>query len=174
MIFGDLYWKKYGDKIVYPFNKDNIQPNGIDLRLGTKIINYNDLGTIDSLGEIPCGEFVNGENGGFVLEPHSFYLGTTSEQVIIPEDKVGRVEGRSSIGRLGVTVHVTAGFIDSGFNGHVTLEIANLSNNKVILYPNQRVCQLVVESVGCISEVYNGKYNHQVLPAPSRINLDRI
>lgn len=86
---------------------------------------------------------------------------------------VGRVEGRSSIGRLGVTVHVTAGFIDTGFKGHVTLELANLSNNEVVIYPEQRVCQLVFERCAGTSKFYDGKYQDQIMPQPSLMNLDK-
>ena len=67
----------------------------------------------------------------------------------------------------------TAGFIDTGFKGHVTLELANLSNNEVVVYPMQRVCQLVFENCICTDKLYNGKYQDQIMPQPSLINLDK-
>ena len=173
MIKGDLFWKSEGGTIVKPFESKHIQPNGIDLRLGTALVNYNNLGKIDSKNNIPEGDVIFASaDEGFVLEPYGFYLGTTYEIVNIPRNMVGRIEGRSSIGRLGVTMHVTAGFIDSGFNGCITLELANLTDNEIKIYPMQRVCQLVLETCDDISETYSGKYQKQYLPQPSKINLD--
>ncbi len=174
MIEGNRYWEAYGDGIIEPFEPDHIQPNGIDLRLGNRLIDYNNLGKIDSKNRIPKGKTLTCQEGaGFVLKPHSFYLGTTYEEIYVPPRMVGRVEGRSSIGRLGVTVHVTAGFIDTGFKGHVTLELANLSNNEVVIYPEQRVCQLVFERCAGTSKFYDGKYQGQIMPQPSLMNLDK-
>lgn len=173
-IIGNKYWEEHGDTIIEPFEPDHIQPNGIDLRLANKLIDYNNLGKIDSKNKIPHGKTLTCQkNSGFVLKPHSFYLGTTYEEISIPPSYIGKVEGRSSVGRLGVTVHVTAGFIDTGFKGHVTLELANLSNNEVVVYPMQRVCQLVFENCICTDKLYNGKYQDQIMPQPSLINFDK-
>ena len=96
----------------------------------------------------------------------------------IPDDLVARVEGRSSMGRLGVTMHVTAGFIDPGFEGNITLEISNIGAMPVALYPGQRVCQLVFETMTTPSEIpyghpsRNSKYMRQTSPESSRIKLD--
>lgn len=81
-----------------------------------------------------------------------FCLATTREFIRLPTDLLARVEGRSSIGRLGVTAHVTAGIIDPGFEGEITLEIANLGPNEVVLYPGQRICQLVFEELDAPSQ----------------------
>lgn len=173
MIKGNRFWHEYGEELINPFFPEHIQPNGIDLQLGSQLIDYNNQGHIDTKGRIPKGKTMdNMMNEGFVLKPHGFYLGTTHEKVKIPHGLVGRVEGRSSIGRLGVTVHVTAGFIDTGFDGHITLEIVNLSNNWIKIYPMQRICQLIMERCESSDELYNGKYQNQVLPEVSRINQD--
>lgn len=122
-----------------------IQPASIDLRLSDEFL----LPHIDSPVDIKNGSphYENVKCNVLQLPPRSFVLGTTIEKVHIPSDLIGRVEGRSSIGRLGVTIHVTAGFIDAGFNGQITLEIANLSNNTVILYENMRICQIIFEEI---------------------------
>ena len=169
----NIFWEKHGAELISPFEPKNIQPNGLDLRLGELIIDYNNLGKIDSKRNIPSGKTIRMSSfEGFVLKPHSFYLGTTVEKVKIPSEYIGRVEGRSSMGRLGVTVHVTAGFIDTGFEGHITLELANLSGNEVVIYPNQRICQLIFESVASGGKLYDGKYNGQIHPQPSLMNVD--
>ena len=116
------------------------------------------------------------EEDPLVLEPGEFVLTQTLERVCLPDDLVARVEGRSSIGRLGVVVHVTAGFVDPGFCGRITLEMVNLGGVPVVLYPGMRVCQLVFEELNAPAvEPYSGvrnKYQHQDYPTPSRIIFD--
>ena len=75
------------------------------------------------------------EDGVFMLHPGEFVLGSTLERVGIPDDLVGRVEGKSSLGRLGLLIHSTAGFVDAGFDGHITLELSNVANLPITLYP---------------------------------------
>lgn len=122
-----------------------IQPASIDLRLSDEFL----LPHIDSPVDIKNGSphYENVKCNVLQLPPRSFVLGTTIEKVHIPSDLIGRVEGRSSIGRLGVTIHVTAGFIDPNFTGQITLEIANLSNTTIFLYENMRICQMVLEEL---------------------------
>ena len=118
------------------------------------------------------------EGEAFIIHPNEFALATTLEYVKIPDDLVARVEGRSSMGRLGVTMHVTAGFIDPGFEGKITLEISNIGAMPVALYPGQRVCQIVFETMTTPSEVpyghpdRNSKYMGQTKPESSRVKLD--
>src|SRR5690606_6507447 len=83
----------------------------------------------------------------FVLHPGEFALGSTMERVRIPNDLVARVEGRSSFGRLAVVVHATAGFIDPGFEGQITLELSNLGRCAVLLYPGTRISQIVLQTM---------------------------
>lgn len=118
------------------------------------------------------------EYRGMLIEPGEFMLATTKEYVKVPDDLVARVEGRSSLGRLGLTMHITAGYIDPGFEGNITLEIANLSNSSIRLYPNQRVCQIVFETMTTPSEIpyghpsRNSKYMGQTGIECSRIHED--
>ena len=126
-----------------------IQPASVDLRLSDRFVVYqiphvacidpNDESTIvDHTTEIKIEE-----GKSFVLHPGEFALGSTYERIKVPADLVARVEGRSSIGRLAVVVHATAGFIDPGFEGEITLELANLGNCAVKLYPGMRISQIV-------------------------------
>ena len=113
----------------------------------------------------------------FVVHPGDFVLGVTLEKVKLPNDIVARVEGRSSLGRLGIIVHSTAGFIDAGFEGTITLEITNINNVPVALYPGMRVCQLAFETMSSPAEVPYGdkksaKYQGQDMPVESRLTID--
>jgi dCTP deaminase len=113
----------------------------------------------------------------FIVQPGEFVLGVTQERITVPDDLVVRVEGRSSLGRLGIIVHSTAGFVDPGFCGTITLEISNLNRLPVALYPGMRVCQLAFEMMSSPAETpyhkkYNSKYQNQVLPEESRLMTD--
>ena len=113
--------------LVSPFNPDNLQPCSIDLCLG------DELKTIH-------GKCIDLSQDSYKLKPNEFILGSTLERVNVPYDLMGRVEGKSSIARLGVTIHITAGFIDAGFNGNVTLEIYNCSDEEFELYHGMNIC----------------------------------
>lgn len=148
-----------------PWSDDSaIQPASIDLRLGDFFLAPNrhysvldvegnhgwphlrHLRDQDAFVQRPyVGEHI-------VLEPGEFVLGQTVETVGLDETLVARVDGRSTIGRFGVTVHVTAGFIDPGFEGVITLEIANLNPNKVRLPIGGRICQLVIQQLSSACE----------------------
>jgi dCTP deaminase len=115
---------------------------------------------------------------GYTLEPGEFVLGATVEKITLGDSLVARVEGRSSLGRMGIAIHCTAGFIDPGFSGTITLEIKNLNNVPVTIYPGQRIGQLCFERMDSPCEVPYGekkdsKYMNQVEPTASRINQDR-
>lgn len=117
------------------------------------------------------------EGDSFIVQPGEFVLGVTMEKITVPDDLVVRVEGRSSLGRLGIIVHSTAGFVDPGFSGTITLEISNLNRLPVALYPGMRVCQLAFEEMSSPAETpYNkkphSKYAGQILPEESRLMLD--
>jgi dCTP deaminase len=159
-----------------------IQPASVDLRLGTRFIlfrhaakPYIDPATDDAADytepvEIP-------EDSAFYLHPGEFVLGTTKERVALPEDIVGRVDGRSSIGRLAVMIHATAGYIDPSFRGTITLELSNVGKMPVALRPNMRVCQISFHRMSSPAEVPYGsrpgsKYQDQTGPTPSRIHRD--
>lgn len=141
---------------------NRVQPASVDLQLGHVVK------TID--GET----FYLNERSMYVLQPGEFILGSTVEYVNIPEDLVARVEGRSSIGRLGVMVHVTAGYIDPGFRGNITLELFNCSDKPFQLNYGDCLCQIVFETLTspCLNP-YHGKYQGDVGAVCSRWGLEK-
>jgi dCTP deaminase len=131
---------------VEPFDASMVQPASIDLRLGSsfRVFHNHRIGAID-LADPPRNltEHVEiGEDESFVIHPGEFVLGRTQEQVELPDDIVARIEGKSSLGRLGLIVHATAGFVDPGFKGTLTLEITNLTRVPIILWPGKPIAQL--------------------------------
>jgi len=113
----------------------------------------------------------------FYVQPGEFILGVTREKITVPNDLVVRVEGRSSLGRLGIVVHSTAGFVDPGFSGTITLEISNLNRLPIALYPGMRIGQFAFETMTseCEEPYYakeSSKYMNQVEPEASRITND--
>ena len=140
-----------GDLQVEPLDDRDlqIQPASIDLRLDNSFVVYKlpHLACIDPRDPEAVSSYTETvqikEGEAFVLHPGEFALGTTLEKVRIPADLVARVEGRSSIGRLAIVVHATAGFIDPGFEGRITLELSNLGRCAVKLYPGMRISQVV-------------------------------
>lgn len=151
-----------------------LQPCSIDLTLSDEYLQPIHDEKVDPTKDSPNYEYITGEK--IIIPPHSFILGSTIELVELPSNIVARIEGRSSIGRLGLTVHVTAGFIDPGFKGNITLEIANLSNNPIILHTGMRICQIVFEEIEPPSKVYgecNNKYQHQNGVTGSMIYYDK-
>jgi len=162
---------------------NQIHASSMDLRLGChfKIYKHSKYPVLDPMnmksfeGVSQLIKLKNGEP--FIVQPGEFVLGVTEETVGIPDDIVARVEGRSSLGRLGIVVHSTAGFVDAGFKGTITLEISNLNRMPVALYPGMRVCQLAFEQMTSPAEIpYNikkcSKYQGQSLPEESRICID--
>ena len=150
-----------------------IQPCSIDLRLDDEFLQPIPETRIDPKRDPPDYEIITSDK--IILPPHTFILGSTIEKIELPADIVARVEGRSSIGRLGLTVHVTAGFVDPGFKGNITLEIANLSNNTITLYKNMRICQIVFEQIAEGGLVYGecgNKYQNQQGVTGSMIYYD--
>lgn len=131
--------------------ENRVQPASVDLQLNRVLKNID--------GETFC---LN-EKNTYVLQPGEFILGSTIEYVTIPHDLVARVEGRSSVGRLGVMVHVTAGYIDPGFKGNITLELFNCSDKPFQLCFGDRLCQIVFETLSspCLNG-YDGKYQGDV------------
>lgn len=114
-----------------PISLNDIQPASVDLHLSDELIDLDGVISVLEYGE------------EYVLQPGEFILGSTSEIVTIPNDLVAQVDGKSSIGRLGVAIHITAGFIDPCFNGNITLEIKNVSNKPFILRKDMSIAQIV-------------------------------
>ncbi|TSC79155.1 MAG: dCTP deaminase [Candidatus Peregrinibacteria bacterium Gr01-1014_25] len=170
-------------------NKDptmflHIHASSMDLRLGNtfKLYEHSKFAVLDPkkpetfAGNMRTITVPDGDS--FIVQPGEFVLGVTREKITVPDDLVVRVEGRSSLGRLGIIVHSTAGFVDPGFSGTITLEISNLNRLPVALYPGMRVCQLAFEQMSSPAETpYDAKpgskYQGQVLPEESRLSLDR-
>ena len=129
-----------------PWDPGMVQPASVDLRLGGSFrVFHNHRITAVDLGDPPAEltEPVRVEEGGtFVIHPGEFVLGVTAEHVELPDDIVARIEGKSSLGRLGLIVHATAGFVDPGFKGTLTLEITNLTRVPIKLYPGLLIAQL--------------------------------
>jgi dCTP deaminase len=114
------------------------------------------------------------ESGVFMLHPGEFVLGSTLERVGVPDDLVARVEGKSSLGRLGLLIHSTAGFVDAGFEGHITLELSNAANLPITIYPGMKIGQISFLEMTTPAEHPYGsattgsKYQGQRGPTPSR------
>ncbi|MEA2366324.1 MAG: dCTP deaminase [Thermoleophilaceae bacterium] len=131
---------------IRPWDPAMVQPASVDLKLGTsfRVFHNHRLPAID-LANPPAGltEHVQiDDSASFVIHPGEFVLGTTVEWVELPDDIVARIEGKSSLGRLGLIVHATAGFVDPGFSGTLTLEITNLTRVPIILWPGKPIAQL--------------------------------
>lgn len=177
---------RQGDLVVDPLDDPDlqVQPASIDLRLGHEflVFRHPHIPFIDPRqgGASDYTERIRIEDGGaFVLHPGEFVLGTTYERVRVPDDLVAKVEGRSSLGRLAVVVHATAGFVDPGFEGHITLELSNLGRVPVALHPLMRVSQIALHQMTSAAERPYGhpsrgsKYQGQRGPTASRITQDR-
>ena len=130
-----------------------IGPSSIDLRLGydftfpqtrkMKALDTKDMDGFSRKQEVMTA----GPEEGVVIHPGEFVLGTTLETVNIPDNMVARIEGRSSYARLGLIPHAAGGFVDAGFEGQITLEIQNLGNVPITIYPEDRICQMAVETM---------------------------
>ena len=131
---------------ISPWDPGMVQPASIDLRLGDSFrVFHNHRVTAIDLREPPRNlteEIVVPEGEPFAIHPGEFVLGATLERVELPDDVVARIEGKSSLGRLGLIVHATAGFVDPGFAGTLTLEITNLTRIPIILWPGKPIAQL--------------------------------
>lgn len=162
----------------------NINASSMDLRLGRffKVYQHAKVPFLDPMN--PEGfenmteliEITNPKEP-FIVQPGEFVLGVTHEKIKIADDLVARVEGRSSLGRLGIIVHSTAGFVDAGFEGTITLEITNINRMPVALYPGMRVCQLAFETMSSKADVpyyakATSKYQGQIMPQESKISID--
>ncbi|MEZ4210253.1 MAG: dCTP deaminase [Patescibacteria group bacterium] len=168
-----------GDIKILPYSEELVQPSSIDVRLGDTFRIFRnhtstciDPKTMDHLSE----EIKVGEEG-IVIHPGEFLLGTTLEHVTLPADTVARLEGKSSLGRLGLIVHATAGYIDPGFSGQITLEMSDIANLPIRLYPGMRIGQLSFHALTEPAErPYGtpgvGKYQGQTGPTDSRSEQD--
>jgi len=131
---------------IRPFRDSCVQPSSVDLRLGGDFMVFDShsqslIDTKKDARGLMKKILVKG-NDPMIIHPREFVLGTTIEWVKIPFDLVARLEGKSSLGRIGLVIHSTAGYVDPGFEGQLTLEISNLSNLPIALYRGMRICQI--------------------------------
>lgn len=185
MIFSDRDIKRAvaeGRIEIDPYVPEYVQPSSVDLRVDKvfRVFQNHLYPLIDPkehqpdltvAKEVPPG-------GKFVLHPGEFVLGSTFERVRLAEDVVARLEGKSSLGRLGLLIHSTAGFVDPGWNGYLTLELANVSNLPIAIYPEMKIGQVSFYQMTSPADHPYGsgaagsKYQGQRGPTPSRVHQD--
>lgn len=175
MILGDSKIKKLIGEHIPEDSVSYINPASLNVRIGTSFLipRRKWFGGV-KLGEPVCYKRVVLKEGEtFKLRPGQFALATTMERIDIPPTLAAFVQGRSSIGRAGLTVQ-NAGYIDPGFYGHITLELKNETRNTIIITPGYPVAQIVFEDADSVETPYCGKYNGQVEATGSRMYLDEI
>ncbi len=165
-----------------PFDLEMVQPSSIDVRLDRfyRTFENHRYPFIDPAIEQSdlTRPFETAPDEAFVLHPGEFVLASTYEVITLPDDIAGRLEGKSSLGRLGLLTHSTAGFIDPGFSGHVTLELSNVATLPIKLWPGMKIGQLCLFRLSSPAEhpygsaVYGSRYQGQRGPTPSRSHLN--
>src|SRR6476661_276028 len=161
-----------------PYSPELVQPSSIDVRLDRffrvfENHRYPHIDPAEDQAELTRVVEPDGDEP-FILHPGEFVLGSTYEVVTLPDDVAARVEGKSSLGRLGLLTHATAGFVDPGFSGHVTLELANVATLPIKLYPGMKIGQFCFFRLSSASEhpygseKYGSRYQGQRGPTPSR------
>ncbi len=167
-----------GRAALEPYDRQLVQPSSIDIRLDRffRVFNNSRYTHIDPAiqqDELTTLIEPTGDEA-FVLHPGEFVLGSTLEIVTLPDDVASRLEGKSSLGRLGLITHSTAGFIDPGFSGHITLELSNVANLPIMLWPGMKIGQLCLIRLSSPAEfpygssVYGSRYQGQRGPTASR------
>jgi dCTP deaminase len=167
-----------GRIVIEPFEPRCVQPSSVDLHLDRwfRVFRNHTLGHIDvrqNLEELTELVSVDDDNP-FILHQNEFVLGSTLERVALPDDLVGRLEGKSSLGRLGLLIHSTAGFVDAGWDGQLTLELSNVASLPITLYPGMKIGQISFMRMTTPAEQPYGsgelgsKYQGQRGPRPSR------
>ncbi|HJM28305.1 MAG: dCTP deaminase [Acidimicrobiales bacterium] len=174
-----------GRIIIEPLGENAIQPSSVDLRIDSqfRVFKNHSMGIIDVKENLEdLTELVTIEDDeSFILHPGEFVLGSTLERVVLPEDLVARLEGKSSLGRLGLLIHSTAGFVDAGWDGQLTLELSNVANLPITLYAGMKIGQISFQQMTTPAEnpygssAIGSKYQNQQGPRPSRYweNFDK-
>ncbi|MEW9554533.1 dCTP deaminase [Nonomuraea sp. NPDC050783] len=167
-----------GRLVLEPFDREMLQPSSIDVRLDRffRVFENHRYPHIDpSVEQADLTRMVEPEGDEpFILHPGEFVLASTYEVITLPDDLASRLEGKSSLGRLGLLTHSTAGFIDPGFSGHVTLELSNVATLPIKLWPGMKIGQLCVFRLSSPAEhpygsaKYGSRYQGQRGPTPSR------
>src|SRR5438876_11411834 len=169
-----------GRLVFDPYDETLVQPSSVDVRVDRsfRVFNNSRYPFIDVREPMEnLTELVKVEDEEpFVLHPGEFVLGQTLERVSLPDDLVARLEGKSSLGRLGLLIHSTAGFVDSGFSGNLTLELSNVANLPITIYYGMPIGQIsFMRMDGPVEHPYGtrgSKYQGQVEPTPSRFYLN--
>jgi dCTP deaminase len=166
------------DIVVEGYERRAIQPASLDIRLGSafswfrKRKWYESKGVIDpSLPVAPLMQ--TSEQEDIALEPCSFMLGVSKEKITLGNSVVARVEGKSSLGRIGLTVHATAGYIDPGFSGYITLELFNQSPYRIQLIAGMWIAQLSFQYTQTAGHSYKGRYQDQKIPVPVASRIEQ-
>lgn len=171
-----------GTIIIDPLDESAIQPSSIDMRLDSRFrvfrnTFYTHIDPRERQEDLTEMVMI-GSGDSFILHPGEFVLGNTMEFVSIPNDLVGRLEGKSSLGRLGLIIHSTAGYIDPGFYGHLTLELGNVATLPIKLYAGMRIAQISFMQMTTPAEnpygtgLLGSKYKGQAEPTASRSHLN--
>jgi dCTP deaminase len=170
-----------GRMALSPYDEAMVQPSSVDVRLDRyfRVFANHRYTHIDpAIAQDDLTELLEPEGEEpFILHPGEFVLGSTLEVITLGNDLAARLEGKSSLGRLGLLTHSTAGFIDPGFSGHVTLELSNVANLPIKLYPGMKIGQICVLRLTSPSEhpygssIYGSRYQDQRGPTPSRSHL---
>jgi dCTP deaminase len=162
---------------IEPYDESLLQPSSVDVRVDRyfRVFHNARYPFIDVREpQEDLTELVEVDTEPFILHPGEFVLGSTLERIRLPDDLVARLEGKSSLGRLGLLIHSTAGFIDPGWNGHVTLELSNVANLPITIYHGMKIGQLSFVQLSEPAESPYGsgglgsKYQGQKGPTPSR------
>jgi dCTP deaminase len=171
-----------GRIVIDPYDPDLIQPSSVDVRVDNRFrvfqnSRYPYIDVRQPMEDLTELVEVDGDEP-FILHPGEFVLGQTLERVTLPNDLVARLEGKSSLGRLGLLIHSTAGFVDSGFSGNLTLELSNVANLPITIYHGMPIGQLSFMRMDAPvdrpygSEETGSKYQGQAEPTPSRFYLN--
>ncbi|HHC08268.1 MAG TPA: dCTP deaminase [Actinobacteria bacterium] len=187
MIFSDRTIKEAiaaGRIVIDPYDEALVQPSSVDVRCGPafRVFENHRRPLIDP--RAPQEDLTTAVEASpdepFILHPGEFVLGATLETVGLADDVVARLEGKSSLGRLGLLIHSTAGFIDPGFRGQVTLELSNVANLPIAIYPGMKIGQISFYELSTPAEHPYGspevgsKYQGQTGPTPSRVHRDFV
>lgn len=185
MIFSDRTIKEAvaaGRIVIDPYDEAMVQPSSVDLRCDAafRVFENHRYALIDP--KAPQEDLTNRVEAvpdhPFILHPGEFVLGSTLEIIGLADDVVARLEGKSSLGRIGLLIHSTAGFIDPGFCGQVTLELSNVAGLPIAIYPGMKIGQVSFYQLSTPAERPYGspgmssKYQGQTGPTPSRVHRD--
>ncbi len=179
MVLSDKHIRQYiADKkiVIDPLDEQRIRPAAIDLTLhkNFRVFRNNSNTHIDVRKKFDVTELVKAKpDGSLIIHPREFILGSTCEIITLPPDLIGLLEGRSSLGRIGLIVHATASFVQPGFSGYLTFEMSNISNLPIKLYAGMAVAQMAFLQMSSPVELdyskQQNKYQAQEPPTPSKI-----